>query len=780
MSAAPTTLPLSGVRVLDLGDPVGEAATRLLADLGADVIKVEPAGGAPSRRTGVMSGDVSLSFAVANANKRGGTLDLATKSGRDAFDEVARDSDIVVLAPLEATYVDAAELQARHPHLVVVLSSPFGTSGPRRDWQATERCLLALSGSLSRSGRPGGAPLLPPDGIVAATAATQLAWTALSAFRLAQTTGRGQVVDVAHHEAVVTGLDPAFGVQGSAAAGRSGKVKRDRPSADSYPVYPCADGFVRLCLLAKRQWRGMFAWLGEPAEFADPAYDSIGARFKAADRLDPLITQLFANQSGADLAEEAARRGVPLAQVLTLGEAVTAPHFGVAGTVAEVELTPGLTATTPSGCVDFDGQRLAIRATAPAVDSCAPSWPTPRTDVRRSGGAASLPFEGVRILDLGVIVFGAEIGRAFADLGADVVKVESLAFPDGLRQTRGGEEMNASFAWGQRGKRSLGLDLRSDEGRDLFIDLATESDVVLSNFKPGTLDSLGIGHAVLAGRNPGIVVVESAAFSSRGPWSSRLGYGPLVRAACGISDLWKYAADDAACWDGVTVFPDHVAAKVGALAVAAALHSRETSGRGARIELAQSDVVLHQLAAYAALESLDPGSVEAVGNRGRELFGGLFACAGDDDWCVIEARTTEELAVLRQAVGADGVDDLSPAVAAWTATRSPRDVMVTLQGVDVPVAAMLRLPELLEDEQLAHRATFTTMSHPQFDHTLPAESVASPYAALSAPDHSPAPAVGAHTREILTKVLALAEDEVDALIERGVVHEGVAQVPAGA
>src|SRR5690606_33311949 len=120
-------------------------------------------------------------------------------------------------------------------------------------------------------------------------------------------------------------------------------------------------------------------------------------------------------------------------------------------------------------------------------------------------------------------------------------------------------------------KRSLGLDLRSPEGLEVFLDLVRHSDVVLTNFKPGTLKSLGIDHDTLKQINPRIVVVESAAFSSRGPWARRLGYGPLVRAACGISSLWKYDADDTACWDGVTVYPDHVAARIGALVVAAAL-----------------------------------------------------------------------------------------------------------------------------------------------------------------------------------------------------------------
>lgn len=751
-------LPLRSVRVIDAADEVGEAAARLLADLGAETVKVhlpplEHTGAGP-RHDGVALGPL-----VRNANK--------SAVAPEALDDLLPGADIVLTTPRTAPLVDTEA----HPHLVVVVSSPFGTTGPRAGWQATERTLLALSGSLSRSGRPGDWPLLPPDGLAQATVSTQTAWTALVAHLQRRRTGQGQVIDLSHHEALVTGLDPAFGVQGSAAAGRSGRIRRDRPPADSYPVYPCADGYVRLCLLAKRQWRGMFEWLGSPEEFADPKYDSISARVQAAVRLDPQIAALFASSPGAELVDEAARRGVPLAQVLTLGEALQTQHFRQSGTVREVELAPGLHVGLPVGCVDVDGTRHGFRTPAQARPNDH-GW-APRS-VRDGflGAPAELPFTGLRVLDLGVIVFGAEVGRAFADLGADVIKIESLAFPDGLRQTRGGESMNASFAWGQRNKRSLGLDLRSERGRTLFLDLARESDVVLSNFKPGTLNSLDIGYDVLRELNERIIVLESAAFSSKGPWARRLGYGPLVRAACGISSLWKYSADDTECWDGVTVYPDHVAAKVAAVGVAAVLLDREQTGRGGHVEVGQSDVVLHQLAPYAAQESLDPGSIQAQGNRKRVAFGGLYACAGDDEWAVIEARDETEIDLLRKAIGAPDGADLEASVSAWAAAHRPREVMEVLQAAGVPAAAMHRLDEIAGDPQLVARGTFTRMHHPALELELPTENTAAPFGRLSLPPPAPAPAVAEHTRVVLADVLGLDGRAIDELVLSGAVHEG--------
>ena len=153
--------------------------------------------------------------------------------------------------------------------------------------------------------------------------------------------------------------------------------------------------------------------------------------------------------------------------------------------------------------------------------------------------------------------------------------------------------MNASFTWAQRNKRGLGLDLRSEPGRLLFLDLVRQADVVLANFKPGTLAALGLSYAELSRVNPRIIVSDSSAFGSTGAWSDRLGYGPLVRASCGVSELWR--DPDGAFCDGVTVYPDQVAAHVAAIAVLAAVIGRARSGRGAALEVAQADVaVMHR------------------------------------------------------------------------------------------------------------------------------------------------------------------------------------------
>jgi crotonobetainyl-CoA:carnitine CoA-transferase CaiB-like acyl-CoA transferase len=163
------------------------------------------------------------------------------------------------------------QLASVNPRLVHVSITDFGRTGPLRDWHGTSDVHLALSGALARSGLPGREPLLPPEYLVYASAAVQVAWTTFLAYYHRLETGHGDHVDFSVLEALVQNFDPGFGIGGSARGALSpSDLPRGRPDARQlYPIFPCADGWVRLCMLSSQQWRGMWRWLGEPEEFAD-------------------------------------------------------------------------------------------------------------------------------------------------------------------------------------------------------------------------------------------------------------------------------------------------------------------------------------------------------------------------------------------------------------------------------------------------------------------------------------------------------------------------------
>jgi crotonobetainyl-CoA:carnitine CoA-transferase CaiB-like acyl-CoA transferase len=783
-------LPLSPLRVLDLTEGAAEWCGRILADLGAEVIRIEPPGGSPGRRD-------QVGFALRNANKSGVVLDLDDPAGRTALLDLVADADILLesFGGAQARVLTPAALLEANPALVVVSITDFGRTGPHRDRVATEDVLAAAGGVLSRSGLPGGTPLLPPRGVVSLTVGVHAAWAALVAYVKRVRTGEGEHVDVSAFEAVVHGFDPGFGSQGSAAAGRSETFPRGRPdAANFYPIFPCADGHVRICLLATRQWRAMFSWLGEPAEFADPRYDAIPARFEASDRLNPLIAALCADHTRDQLVAEGTARGIPIAGVLTVDEVLASEHFTSTGTLVQAEIAHDLRATVPSGYAFVGGVRAGLVRRAPRLGEHDYLLTTARPD--RPGpdmGLPSLPsgvapLTGLRMLDLGVIVFGAELGRLFADHGVDVIKVENSAFPDGLRQTRKGGGMNASFAWGHRNKRGLGLDLRSPDGARLFRELVADADIVSANFKPGTLEALGFSHAELARVNPRIVVTDSSAFGSRGPWRSRMGYGPLVRASCGVSALWRDTDTDPddprAFCDGSTVYPDHIAGHAAAVAALAAIIGRGATGAGRAIEVPQADVAVYALGPTLAVASSEPGSVDAEGNHRSGLApAGVFPCAGDDEWCVIAVRDDNDWRALAAVTGLPDDPDLrsyagraarrkliEEQLAIWTVGRDPAQVEEQLQAVGVPAAAMLRLPEELTHPQLTARDSFHTLDHPMLPRPIPTSARLARFSTIPDPPLRPAPTTGEQTREICASLLRMKTDEIDRLVAAGVLQ----------
>lgn len=787
---------LGAVRVLDLSSGVADAVTRLFADLGADVLKVEPPGGCLGRDALPTLRGASIPFAVHNANKRSTVLDPFDDEDCARFLDLAAEADILVDTGADERGAmfgtSGEELAARYPHLVVLSITDFGATGSRSSWRATDPVLYAMCGALSRSGPTTGTPVLPPDGIASATAAVQAAWAALAAYYNRLRCGTGDYIDFSRFDAVVMALDPAFGAHGQAAAGvrRSGRWRGRPKNQDAYPIYPCQDGYVRLCVMAPRQWHGLRRWLGEPEQFQDPKFDAIGERFAAWPQISELIRELFTGQTMKELVAAGQAHGVPIAAVLTPARILGSEHFQAVGAITEAEPVPGVRTSVPTGYFVVDGRRAGFRAPVPAAGSDEPYWRgNPSVVPSSSGRLGDYPFAGLRILDLGIIVAGGELSRLFGDLGADVIKVESVEYPDGLRQARIGDAMSESFAWTHRNNRGLGLDLRNPEGKKIFGRLVAEADAVFANFKPGTLAALGFSYDELRAVNPRIVLAESSAFGDTGPWSARLGYGPLVRATTGVTRLWTSdEAEDGAdagrhgFYDATTVFPDHVVGRVTAIGALAALIHRDRTGRGAHVHISQAEVVVNQLDTLYVTEAALAAGVAQI-RRDTSLHA-VYPCAGDDEWCVISIRSDDEWRRATSVFDHTGwADDprfatgearlahrreLVELVSGWTRTRTPLRAAELLQSAGVPAGPMNRPPDVLEDPQLVARNVYSPMTHPLIDHPLPAETGPAPYRHIPASRQAPAPMPGQHTVEVCRGLLGMNPTDIQRLLDDGV------------
>ncbi len=764
---------LEGVRVLDLAGRDAAGVARLLADLGADVLKIRLPGEHADRDAAPLVGGTSVPFALDNANKRLSTLDPAIDADRRRFDELVAGADIVIDdgARTVAFGTSCAELADRHPELVAMSVTDFGTDGPYRSWRGTDAVFYAMSTALSRSGPATGTPVLPPIGIATATAAAQAAWAVLAAYYHQLRHGAGDYIDFARFEAVVQALDPPFGSQGQAASGlkRFGGWRGRPRNQQIYPTFSCRDGFVRICLLSPRQWRGMRAWLGEPEEFAGPEFDSIAARFAASKQLNAAIGALFAEQTMADLVEQGQSRGVPIAAVQTPAEALASEHFRAVGALAPMPTAEGDSVTVPVGPFVVGGTHHGL--TAPAREDAA-QWLGGRNTPGRPRKNGRRPFDGLRILDLGVIVAGGELGRLFADLGARVVKVESAAYPDGLRQTAPGQAMSPSWALTHRNELSFGLDLRSPEGAQIFRSLVGRTDAVFANFKPGTLAALGFSYEELQNLNPTVVLAESSAFGATGPWSARMGYGPLVRASTGVTRLWRgQGAEEDKFFDATTVFPDHVAARITAIGALAALIHRERTATGAHVHISQAEVAVNQLAVEYVTEAAAQSGLSVTADPAVHA---VCPCASDDEWCVISVCDQADRATLAALIGIDLPEDataLTAILGAYTSGRDKFEITEELQRAGIAAGPMNRATDVLDDVQVQFRSLYRDLEHPLFEEPMPSETGPAPYRRIPPGELRPAPTAGEHTRDIAHRALGLDQDEIDRLVADGILFE---------
>jgi len=804
------TLPLIGLQVLDLCDRIGQSCGRFLADLGAEVILIEPEKGMCSRTYQPLIDGRSLHFEVRNANKKSVTIDLTLEEGRQQFLALVEASDLLLdgseQGQMESFNLSHALLRKYKPDLLILSITDFGLQGPYKDFVGSEAVHSAMGGMLCRSGIAGHEPLLPPGQMAYETAAIQAVWVALLSIWQRQYTGQGDLLDFSINDCVAQILDPGVGATGSGAAGRTAvevaeygrptvtEVPGKMPSlALLYPVFKCADGYVRICVLNPRQWNAMSEWLGDDHPFQDPKYAETRVRLMVIGKINTIIAEQFKLFTREELVVQGRQRGIPIASIAHSAEVLGDGHYDAREFYHHLDVLSDK-AKMPAGYLRMDGGRIGIRTASPAIGQSNQLLQEECPRNVASYGSESVtrrPLKGVVVLDLGVIVAGAELGRLFADQGATVIKLENKAFGDGLRTSFDGNRVPIPFMQGSRGKRSMGLNLRCKQGLELFYDLVKKADVVVSNFKPGTTQSLGIDYETLKKINPGIICAESSAMGSVGPLAKTMGYGPLVRANTSLSWLWRYPDLETGFGDSITIFPDHFAARVSAAAILAKLIQRQKTGVGGEIDVSQAECIMNMLATEFLRESVEPGSMTAKGNRNEfDAPNSLFQCKGKDQWCAVSVNSDEQwLGLCRVMQRSDLASDnnyvsaelrlqhrdkLEALVATWCRGKSNYQIMQLCQAQGVPAGNMLRLPEFLENQHYHARKFFRSIYQPTVGRTLETENSPVGFCeTLPEPEIVRAPSMAEHTREIAQEVLGLTNQEVDRLIQEEVLEVGL-------
>ncbi len=785
--------PLAPIRVVDLADEKGELAGRLLADCGAEVIRVEPPDGARSRRLPPFHDGRSLYFAYRNSNKLGLALDLDLEADRERLLDLLARADVLIEseAPgrLASLGLAPESLSERFPHLVVLSISDYGQDGPYRDWAATDATLAAIGGMQAKAGLPDREPLLPPGAMAYDIAGILGAWAILSALFQRERTGFGQTLDLSVLEAVAQQTDWAFANATLIEARGADSTSTRAGSGPVYKIFPCKGGYVRLVILSPRQWHAMREWLGDPDYLQDPKYESFLGRLEIADALNVLIGDLFATMTHEQVAFEAQKRGVVCTPVLRPGEVLANEHFASRRTFRDAEYAPGESGPVAAGFFELDRERQGYRSRAPELDEHAERiteglWPDVRPRPEGDRPAPSRPFEGIRVLDFGIGGVGVEAGRLFAEYGADVIKVESRSYPDFIRVIMS-TEMSASFASSSRSKRGFGVDIKSEEGRALIRRLAEHADVVTENNSTGTMEALGLGFEQLRELNPRLVMGSSQLLGAHGVWSDWIGYGPSTQPIGGLVHLWDYPEEGEPA-GSTSIFPDHLAGRLLAIVSAAGLFRRIRTGRGGHGEVAQAEVVANIIGDQLLKEGLEPGSVAPRGNRNeRGAPWGSYPCAGEDEWVTITIRDDADWARLQSALGkpewaaapeygsAEGRrahhDRIDERLRDWTRLQTRQAATATLQMFGVPSAPMYQARDQMSDPHFQARG-YPRWLDQQGLGWMAFEGPAFRASGMRDVHLEQAPLVGEHTREIAGELLGLDAEEIEAKIAAGILE----------
>jgi len=769
--------PLARFRVVDLTDMRGALCARMLADLGADVVRFEGGLSPQAART--------PEHLYRNANKRGVSADLSTATGREGLEALCAQADVLVenFGPTRAAELDLAPdaVRERHPQLVHVALSDFGSSGPRSRWRLEPLPAIASSGALYQSGFPQLAPCWLPGHVAHDCASVYGALGAVAALMDRDRHGEGQSIDVSTQESSFAGLYP-WGMP-LEDFGRLSPLAPTNPSrgADGmYLVLPASDGHVRVVLGNARHWQGFVQLAGNPEVICGEEWNGMVHRLINQDVIRIVAQERLVDRTRQQLSEQARELGVPLGAIHQPHEFVEHEQTKTRGTFLNTGFPEVGEAPFIRPAVKLSATPATLRHPAPAPGDNA-GFEDDREHAPGTGESPGLLLEGLRVIEFGVAAVIPELVFMLSELGAEIVKIESNAHLDVLRQSIDGDPNHAVTFYDEcRGREGVLLDLTTPRGRELAFELCAGADLVVENNRGGVLESLGLGYEDVRAKNPNVIYVASQGYGRGGPLDDMPSFGPLNSAFAGVHALWNHPDAPYPCGSTMN-HPDHIAGKMLGIAVLAAIDHRNRTGEGQHIELAQAEAAAYLMGEFYLLEALGHGAPVARGNRSDAAVPhDVYPAAGEDRWIAIVAPDDASWQRLEQACGfapdpqlatlearlvrRDAID---AKLAEWTRERSAVQAAETLQAAGVSACAVMGPDDHRADEHLAARDAIVTLEHPEVG---PCRHMRNPLRMSRTPLRTAgcAPLLGEHTEAVLTRLLGLSRDEVAELVSKGV------------
>ncbi len=637
--------PLSGVRVVDLTDRLGRFGARLLADLGAEVVRVE--GEEPE--TGRWPATDAGALLWLDGGKRvvglGAPLATALEHDSEVAALIAAADIVLDGRPQPGVGTALRPELSVGPGTVVVRLTPFGASGPRRTWQGSDMVIAARGGMVATNGHADGQPLQPFGQQAYNASGIWACMAALLALRVRAATGLAPCIDLAAQAAVVASLEHATGLwrQSGLSPHRQGTLHWTR----SFRVGPCSDGLVLHTLYG--DWTSQVEWVCSEADeplLREPRFEVPDVRAAEAEALFDVLDRFSAHQARDEFCDHAALLRLPCVPVRAPGELAADVQLRARGASevtsagrrfvlppppAELSATPLCSGLAPAACdpprtlpeeSETDGaQHRAVVQAARAGALDGEGGGARREEAAGDGRALPPPLAGLRVLDFTWVVAGPVTTRILADQGASVVKIERRGAPD-FGDRRGGLSGNLN-----RGKQSLVLDMAHPEGREIARALAARSDVVIDNFSSRVMTQWGLDYPSLRALRPDVIALRMTGFGMTGPRRDEPSYGPTLQALAALPLLMRHPGEPPTGYGWS--WSDTAAGLMGALLVLAALHHRDRRGEGQLIDLSQYANLVGLLGPTTPdlLAGRVPNPVGNDSQEGAAVPHGLFRCA---------------------------------------------------------------------------------------------------------------------------------------------------------
>lgn len=818
---------LDGLLVLDLARGVaGAYSAKLMADAGATVVKIESAQDPdplrPSERPGGAAVERAALFAHLNTSKRSAEIDVTTEAGREQTLALAAGADAVVEdrrpGALDALGLGFEALRAANPALVLTSITPFGQTGPYRDYRANDLISYAMGGRMSANGIAPRPPVRLAEETPSYMAGAVAAGATLSAIWSALDDGDGDHVDVSIVECLLGSPDRSLTMW------EFGRVDVPRlASPRPLQTFPCADGFVAIAL--NRGIERLAKAIGQPELTDDPRFATNQLRQLHSGELEAVIAMWTITQTKREVFDHLQRNRVISAPVNTVADLSDDPQFLHRGAFVEVE-SGGRRLRLPGRPLRVVGEAPVQLAPPPAfgahteemLDAAAAKLPVGggngRAGTERADGGRRLPLEGLRVIDFGDAWAGPYACTLLADAGAEVIRIEDIhRMPANMRGPRvpaapfqgfagrdpGERPWERFFLYNacERNKQGITLDLKQARGRELFLQLVEQSDVVVTNYAHGGLGTLGLEYDDLRAVNPELIFLLISGYGADGPYANFVALGTTIDAASGHQSLNGYP-ETAPAETAQGYYADASTACVGFFSVVAALHHQRRTGEALNIELALSEVMFAHLGGPIAAYSATGEERAITGNRDRySAPQGVYPTAAlpaepdtdrrvDDRWIAIACRDDEEWRSLLGVMDPDGLalderfgttegrlanhDALDELIGAWTVGQEARELMHRLQAAGVPASAVMPDSDIYEDAHVAARSYLREIDH---EH---AGTFRGPGPIWRSTKHDlgvrrPANGLGEHNHEILQGRLGVTDEEFAALEAAGVCGE---------